>query len=56
MTPIKPAAEAKPAVAGEEIEVDLTDEEVEALREMVAMFRSVKGMFEAVARLMGGKV
>ncbi|MFC1833904.1 acetyl-CoA decarbonylase/synthase complex subunit delta [Thermodesulfobacteriota bacterium] len=49
-----PKAVEKPAAtaSGEEVEVDLSDADVQALREMVAMFKSVKGFFTNIARLM----
>ncbi|MFZ5864846.1 MAG: acetyl-CoA decarbonylase/synthase complex subunit delta [Thermodesulfobacteriota bacterium] len=40
-----------PAAAAEGIELELTEEEVQALREMVAMFRAVKNMFGGLAKL-----
>jgi len=40
-----------PTAATEEGELELTEEEVQALREMVAMFRAVKNMFGGLAKL-----
>jgi CO dehydrogenase/acetyl-CoA synthase delta subunit len=47
----KAEAKSKAVAEGDLIEVDLSDEEVEALQEMVAMFRAVKGFFSGLANL-----
>ncbi len=47
----KPAA----AAPGEMVEIELSDEELQALREMIAMFKSVQGLFLGLGRLFGPK-
>lgn len=61
--PAKPAAEAKPAPkpepeaaeAGEGVELDLSEEELQALREMINMFRAVQNLVGGLARILGAK-
>lgn len=53
----KPVAAAKPAAAGEEegVELELSEDELAALREMISMFKSVQNLVGGLARLLGAK-
>lgn len=55
--PIKAVEKKEPEVAteaAEGVEVELSDEEIEALREMLAMFRSVKNLFTGLGKVLSG--
>ncbi len=53
----KPVAVAKPAAADDEegLDIELSEDELQALRDMISMFKSVQGLVGGLARLLGAK-